>query len=324
MTAIVSRRHVVSMLAATALAGCGGRGEFTATTPAQAAWLKRKVVYATNRAPTITGVARGNSLSYGLLEMATPNDRPPGQLDFTGPDAFTVASRSAVAPSGLAPALMSTVPRAGPGQNRLMLWVHGFNNTPAEAVQRQVQIAQDIGHNGAAVAFVWPSDGTTRGYIHDRDSAIHARDAHAELMLALSEVWDGEIVVIAHSLGAFLTLEAIGRLRLSGNGGRVMDGLVLVQPDVASDVFEAQIRDAQPLPNRAVLVVAQDDPVLRFSARLSQQPERVGASGDRARFEGLGITVLDLTNVTDARVPHLVAFSSPTVLNMLNRLVGAG
>jgi esterase/lipase superfamily enzyme len=320
------RRVFICMMGATALTACGERGKFIMSGPEQQTRQTRKVLYATNRAAQVAGVIgteRSNTLSYALLEIATPTDRFPGQLDFTGADAFTLAGQSPVNPAALSSALASTVQPSGMGQNRLMLWVHGFNNTPAEAVHRQVQIAQDIGHGGPAVTFVWPSAASAGGYIHDRDSALHARSALAKLLVSLREAWNGEIVVVAHSLGAFLTLEALGRIRLAGNQTPVIDSLMLIQPDIAADVFEGQIWDAQPLPPRTALVVSQDDPVLRFSARLSGQPDRVGATGNQSQFEALGLTVHDLTNVTDAEVPHLVAFTSPTVLEILRRFVAS-
>ncbi len=327
MPANPSRRLFISMMGATALSACGDRGGFIMSGPDQQARQIRKVLYATNRAASaagVVGVARTNSLSFAVLEIAMPTDRVPGQLDFSGPDAFTLAGQSPVDPTALSSALASTVQPGGMGQSRLMLWVHGFNNTPAEAVHRQVQIALDTGHGGPAVSFVWPSAASAGGYIHDRDSALHARDALANLLLSLRKAWDGEIAVVAHSLGAFLTLEALGRLRLSGNLTSVIDSLMLIQPDIAPYVFEAQIRDARPLPACTALVVARDDPVLRISARLSGLPERVGATRDPSRFQALGLTVLDLTDVNDAEVPHLVAFTSPTVLEWIRRFVANG
>ena len=57
---------------------------------------------------------------------------------------------------------------------------------------------------------------------------------------------------------------------------------------------------------------------------MSQAPERAGATDDKARYEPLGLRVVDLTYIDDAAVPHLVAFTSPTVLDMLRRIVAGG
>ncbi len=197
----------------------------------------------------------------------------------------------------------------------------GFNNTPSEAVARQVQIIEDLGHKGPAVAFVWPSAATPSGYLYDRDSALHARDALASFLSRLRRAWPGEIIVIAHSLGGFLTMEALGRLRRSGKRGALVDGLVLAQPDISLDVFRVQVADAAPLPARTVLMVSEDDPALRLSALLSRQPERLGATHERETYRLLGMSVIDLTGVRDAQERHLVAFTSPTVLARLRDLI---
>lgn len=205
-----------------------------------------------------------------------------------------------------------------------MLWVHGFNNTPAEAITRQVQIVEDVGHVGPAVSFVWPSAGSGSAYIHDRDSAIHARTALADLLRALRQAWNKDIILVAHSLGVFLALEALIKLRVEIGGAPLIDGLLMVQPDVAPDVFENQILDAQPLPSNSVLVTSQGDRVLRLSAFLSSQRERVGASRDADRYRALGLTVLDFTSIQDAGNSHLVPFSSPTVLRVLGDALSTG
>ena len=326
MSQTLGRRAFLMGSSATILAGCAERGAFRPTDPSRVA-LTRQVFYATNRIEPQSEdgiVGRGRALQYAVLDIATPPDRTPGELAFSGADAFTLRSSSNVRESDIAQTLREVIPDDAERDDPLMIWVHGFNNTPAEAVYRQVQIVQDVGHQGPAVSFVWPSAALPPAYIHDRDSALQARDALADLLVTLRAAWKGPIVLIAHSLGCFLTLEALGRLRLSGVSAPQINGLLLVQPDIAPDVFEAQIGDAKPLPERTVLMVAQDDPVLRFSARISTQPERVGATGEIARYEALGLEVIDLTPINDAVVPHLVPFTSPTVLTVFRRFVAAG
>ena len=206
------RRRVIAGLGTTVLMGCGRRGAFVPTAPGQSDRILRSVLYVTNRIAdpaSPSAVARGSTLRFSLLDIATPRDRLAGSLDFTGPDAFTLADRTPVDQADLADALHQSTVDKKPGHTRLMLWVHGFNNTPAEAVHRQVQVVQDLAHAGATVSFVWPSAARSAGYIHDRDSALHARDLLADLLVQLRAAWSGEIVVVAHSLGAFLTLEAI-------------------------------------------------------------------------------------------------------------------
>jgi len=94
-----------------------------------------------------------------------------------------------------------------PTGDPLVIWVHGFNNTSAEAVYRQAQMAIDTGLRGPQLAFVWPSAATASGYLFDRDSALQARSSLEALFVRLGRIWSGQVTVIAHSLGWLLAME---------------------------------------------------------------------------------------------------------------------
>ena len=111
-------------------------------------------------------------------------------------------------------------------------------------------------------------------------------------------------------------MEALVRMRLQDRPV-VLDSLVLLQPDISPDVFQSQVADISPLPKNALLVTSKDDPALRISAFASQSRNRVGATEDSALYEDLGFRVVDLTGIPDAGNPHLVALTSPTVLEFL-------
>ena len=287
----------------------------------------RKVLVASNRVePTSdqSRVGRGDDVQLSMLELSTPTNRLFGELPATEGNNFELLSETQVPERQLGATLREIIPDAAERNDPLMLWVHGFNNTPAEAITRQVQIVEDVGHVGPAVSFVWPSAGRGTSYIHDRDSAIHARTALADLVKVLRQAWDKDIILVAHSLGVFLALEALIKLRGEIGDESLIDGLLMVQPDVAPDVFESQIMDAQPLPSNSVLIISQGDRVLRLSAFLSSQRERVGSSSDADRYRALGLTVLDFTSVEDAGNSHVVPFSSPTVLRLLGDALSTG
>jgi integrase len=91
----------------------------------------------------------------------------------------------------------------------LTLWVHGFNMTPAEAVYRQAQMAEDFGMTGPQVAFVWATAERGIGYLHDRDSVLYARGHFEELVRLLARSTSGRIMIVALSLGSLLVMETL-------------------------------------------------------------------------------------------------------------------
>lgn len=305
----MNRRLFLSTSAAALLTGCGTRGQFTqsvVTTPS----INQPILMATNRVnPQST--ERSETLNFYDLDIAVPRVRTPGEVPVEGPNAFALTRQRQISTDA---ELKRVLGPAGP--DPLVIWVHGFNNTAAEAVYRQAQMAADTGMRGPQLSFVWPSAATARGYLFDRDSALQARSALEALFVRLGRIWGGPITVVAHSLGCLLTMEALVRMRLK-NQPVVLDGLVLLQPDVSPDVFNAQVRDISPLPKNALLVVSSDDPILRISALASQSPNRLGATADITQYEDMGFAVVDLTGVGDAGNPHLKALTSPTVLRFL-------
>ena len=61
-------------------------------------------------------------------------------------------------------------------KRRALIFVHGFNNTFAEGLYRIAQLSHDLDLPRVTVHYSWPSAGQALGYVHDRDSALYARD----------------------------------------------------------------------------------------------------------------------------------------------------
>lgn len=311
----LNRRQIMfGGAAALSLSACGPRAQFILP-QINVPSTRRRILVATNR-PSLASRDRTESLRFVALDIDVPTERRAGLVPATGLNAFGLLDQSPIANAAALGRAMGPA-----GQHPLIVWVHGFNNTPAEAVYRQAQMANDAGLQGPQLSFVWPSDETARGYLYDRDSALQARGPLADLLEALPRIWSGEIVVIAHSLGGLLVMETLKRLSLQGRPLR-LDGLVLLQPDVAPDVFKSQVSAIGPLPENAILVTSRDDPALFLSARAAQSEERVGATDDPTDYEAMGFQVLDLTEVEDAANPHLVALTSPTVLQRIRQING--
>src|SRR5690606_15007147 len=60
--------------------------------------------------------------------------------------------------------------------DRVLVFVHGFNNGFDDGVYRITQIAHDTGYKGTPVLFSWASAGKITGYVYDKESANAARD----------------------------------------------------------------------------------------------------------------------------------------------------
>jgi Uncharacterized protein conserved in bacteria len=215
---------------------------------------------------------------------------------------------------------------------RLLVFVHGFNNRFESAVYRFAQIAHDSGTGAAPLLFTWPSRGSVFAYGYDKESTNYSRTAlETVLSTAAADKSVGEITLLAHSMGTWLTVEALRQMAI--RQGRVppkIANVILAAPDLDIDVFRQQIADMGPERPRFVVFVSRDDRALFVSRRLSGNVERLGQIdiGDpaiRDLLEKEGIIILDLSALRGGdSLNHSKFAVSPEVVKLLGDRLIAG
>lgn len=206
------------------------------------------------------------------------------------------------------------------------LFVHGYNTTTSEALYRFAQIAHDFELPQTRLMFSWASAGVPGAYLYDRDSALFARDDLVKLLTDIARNTDKDINLMAHSMGAMLSMEAMRQLALAGDQDvlRRMDTVTLLSPDLDPDIFRAQAKAIGNLPDPFVILGNQTDGALRLSSLLTGGRERVGEIGSAADVTGLNVTFIDFTNLSDGKnLDHLVAVTSPEAIMVLRRMIAA-
>ena len=152
----------------------------------------------------------------------------------------------------------------GVPKRRVLLFVHGFNNKFEEAVFRYAQIIHDSRAPVVPVLFTWPSRGSVLAYGYDHESASYSRDALESVLQSLAhDPQVGEISILAHSMGNWLTMEALRQMAIrDGHVAPKIKNLMLAAPDVDVDVFKRQLADIGPNSAQVTLFVSQDDRAL--------------------------------------------------------------
>lgn len=215
------------------------------------------------------------------------------------------------------------------GSNRdVLLYVHGFNTSYDEARFRLAQIVEDGRFGGVPVLFTWPSSDNLLGYEAARETATASRDALASVLRDLSELPDvGRIHILAHSLGTWLTMEALreraiaGSPDLNGKLGTVM----LAAPDIDLSVFREQIRQLDP--SHISVLVSSKDRALSLSRWLAGDRPRLGAldprrASDRAALDKLGVKVYDLSPQSTGLIGHGMYADAPEVVRAIGLQIG--
>ncbi|PPQ36360.1 Esterase/lipase superfamily enzyme [Rhodoblastus acidophilus] len=221
---------------------------------------------------------------------------------------------------------------AASGDRRVLVFIHGYNTRFSEAVFRLAQFAHDSDLKATPVLFTWPSRGRLLGYGYDHESASYSRDALEGLLAALqSDPAVGEIDILAHSMGNWVTLEALRQMairdrRLAPKIKQVM----LAAPDVDVDVFRRQITQIGENRPPFTLFVSRDDQALNASRALWGDMPRVGAVDARAEpyasmFRAERITPIDLTDIqTPDSLGHTKFAESPEVVRAIGARLASG
>ena len=276
---------------------------------------------------------RGRGVSFSNIVVSIPRDREAGTIQLPravpGDPArdFVVTSAMPLRRTELHRWFAS----AGGRKRRAFIFVHGFNTPFDRAVFRFAQLTHDADANAAPILFSWPSRGHLLDYRLDLDNASYSRSDLADLLaMVASSPAVGEVVVLAHSMGGWLAVEALKQLALKQDGlPRKINNLILASPDLDVGVFRRQVEDMGPRRPRITIFASQNDRALQLSRLLARGATRLGAI-DLSREEyqeqlgGLsGITVIDMSAIRAGdRINHDTYASSPDIVRLIgDRLI---
>jgi len=258
---------------------------------------------------------RGEAVSYAAITVSIPPDsaREIGQIQWPTSvpgdphhDFVTVSADYIEKPAFMA---SITADARQSKHGKVLVFVHGFNNRFDDAVYRFAQIVHDSKTPATPILFTWPSRGEMRlrAYYYDRESANYSRDALEELLDTLNRNPSvSEINILAHSMGNWVTLEALRSRYI--RPARVADkvkNVMLVAPDVDVDVFRTQISRMGSQRPRFALFVSQDDQALTLSKAMWGGKPRLGeVNPEEAPYRNElaqdNIEVFDLTGLKKA------------------------
>ena len=220
-----------------------------------------------------------------------------------------------------------------PSDRHVLLFVHGYNTRFEEAVYRFAQIAHDAGAPVVPVLFTWPSRGKLFDYVYDRESATYSRDALEALLQAMVKNPNvKEISVLAHSMGNFVTVEAIRQMAIRNHGisPKIKD-IMLASPDIDFDVFRRQIAEIEASDKSppVTLFVSRDDQALAASSLLAGSEPRLGVIDPHAEpyksiLEQARVNVVDLSAIKSDDPTNHGKFAQSGVVSAIGRRLAAG
>ena len=326
----------LGLLAALALAcGCGGQRGAVAIDPAAVGTgAPRPVLVASVRAPVAGPAVYGSRrapLSFARFVVSVPPEREPGSVTWPGRDADPRTEFVTLEAARLrdGEAFVAAIDRelGGTGHDEAIVFVHGYNNTFAEGLYRQAQLAHDFALPATSVNFAWPSAAAWDGYPYDKESAVFATDGLSRTLDLVARSGVDRVVVACHSMGCFLVLETMRIKALRGDDAFLerLHAVVMLAPDVDVDIFRARIHEIGYRGIPLYIFASGDDRALQVSARLHGRRARIGMITDPAALADLPVTVVDVTAVkgNDAH-GHNTVQTSPLMSALFNGLEDFG
>lgn len=296
------------------------------------------VLYATDRRDTGSslpslrfGIERAE-LSFGACRVSIPAahgrgrlEQPPPFLPYRPAQHVALSSLEPLADShALVRVARARLDRSPRGQ--VLLFVHGYNVSFAEAARRTAQIAHDIEFDGVPVCFSWPAQGYLLDYLVDATNAEWAEPHLTEFLRLLAH--DGAtrpIHLLAHSMGNRLLVRALRELMRDNPAPDPppFDQIILAAADIDAEIFERDFAPSVSAAARHVTVyVSANDWALLGSNRLHKYArlgQRQSPNSHLGAFPNL--RVVDATPVDHGIVGHMYYGESPTVLDEIRGLV---
>ena len=161
----------------------------------------------------------------------------------------------------------------------VMVFVHGYNTSNAEFVERLVKVDHAFrvaGFKGVVIGYEWPSNDDFLKYKDDRAAAIDAAPHLIKDGLLLLSEKDPELKIslLGHSMGAFVITEAfarVGTIPINGIFRPIVDKAVFVAADIETNKLRKKRRASRAIHigcNRLVHYHCNTDRVLDLSGKI--------------------------------------------------------
>ncbi|MHB1297836.1 MAG: alpha/beta hydrolase [Gemmatimonadaceae bacterium] len=275
------------------------------------------------------GTTDANQLHWGLAQVSVPSYRVRAEGNITrpnsgpNPDTRTEMFMNSLLPADSVRFLQRVAEDLARTQSRqILVFVHGYNSSFEDGAVRLAQLVADMGFDGTAVLFSWPSAGAVSGYVRDQQTARNAGWHLLHLLRdQLPRTSPDKIHVIAHSMGSEVLSKALSLVDRADSLPR-LGQVIFAAPDVDARIFGREILPV--LRERAdgvTLYASSEDDALRAS-RVLNGVFRMGLGGDSLTVID-GMTTIDATRVRGDALGHTL-FGNSALLSDLHQVITEG
>jgi esterase/lipase superfamily enzyme len=205
----------------------------------------------------------------------------------------------------------------------ILLFVHGYNMSFAEAAMRVVQLAHDLQFAGVPFFYSWPSAAQVLSYWQDEETAELSEGLFEKLLEDLSLLPSTDIYIIAHSMGNRIAGHALRQRVETGKPTKQIRELLLAAPDINAELFRRVIAPklAAMQGTRTTIYASSSDLALRAS-KIVHGFRRLGETAGGV-FTYKGIDTIDASTVAQVNraYGHSYLMDSNLVLKDVRTLI---
>lgn len=206
----------------------------------------------------------------------------------------------------------------------LVLYTHGYNISFQKACRRAATFQRELDLHGRLLLFSWPANGNLLTYTRDVADISWSVDYLEKFLASLHQRYGAaRISLVGHSLGARGLVDALTRLGYGNSGRPLFNELVLIAPDIDSQVFLQQLAELRPLVSRITLYASANDKALKFSNEV-HGAARLGEAGERLTLAP-GVETIDVSALESRSVSgHIYHQHDSGVIADIKQLIDGG
>jgi esterase/lipase superfamily enzyme len=225
---------------------------------------------------------------FGKALVSIPTARKPGEMNLPSlwkfeinpdPAKHFVFKQVVLLDAAAATAEMAKVVSQSTKKS-LLVFVHGYNVSFADAALRTAQLAHDLSFPGTAVFYSWPSLATTKGYWHDEETVQLSEEAFDAFLEKIADLGASEVFLIAHSMGNRLVTKVLGDRASKGKIIPNLKELLLAAPDINAEIFQEKIIPGLAAIDAHRTIYASSSDVALRASKVVHDYRRVGETTD--------------------------------------------
>jgi esterase/lipase superfamily enzyme len=293
--------------------------------------------YATNRQATgnaapidFYGTEDAGKLQYGRIAITIPAAHEVGNIELpslwkleANPDPSKHFVIKALTPLENAKALDELREASGKDDSRsLLLFIHGFNTSFAEAALRTAQLAHDLEFPGVPMFMSWPA---SKLYTHDTESVELAKGPFNAMLDDIAALPFDKVYILAHSMGTRLAAKVLASRKQNGADLSKIQEVLLAAPDINTNIFITEIAPVlgSLTTMRKTIYASSDDLALKASSAVNGYPRVGQTNAGVTTFPGF--ETIDCSKIAPLRRAwgHSYLFDSSSVIaDLEDTLIG--